>query len=210
MHVGIAYMRRRGKRSRHSRRMRTRNFAYLARGPCQRKVSAVCGSQIWTVWHLAGISGKCRDIGVDFSGIAASWTPSPYRDDLCKYGIFIIKMRPSHLYIWESLYWQDDIFMLRLPPDNDAGWIPPSIQHGHEPQSLGTDVHIHSCPALLPFFVIVTTWAGIHGKQSHNIHQYKVTVPRALNVEFDPGVNNWWIRLRCSGMCIHVDTEGNP
>ena len=33
MHVGIAYMRRRGKRSRHSRRMRTRNFAYLARGP---------------------------------------------------------------------------------------------------------------------------------------------------------------------------------
>ena len=33
MHVGIAYLRWRGKRSRHSRRMRTRNFAYLARGP---------------------------------------------------------------------------------------------------------------------------------------------------------------------------------
>ena len=30
MHVGIAYLRWRGK---HSRRMRTRNFAYLARGP---------------------------------------------------------------------------------------------------------------------------------------------------------------------------------
>ena len=34
MHVGIAYMRWQGKRSRHSRRMRTRNFTYLARGPC--------------------------------------------------------------------------------------------------------------------------------------------------------------------------------
>ena len=33
MHVGIAYLRWRWKRSRHSRRMRTRNFAYLARGP---------------------------------------------------------------------------------------------------------------------------------------------------------------------------------
>ena len=33
MHVGIAYLRWRGKRSRHSRRMHTRNFAYLARGP---------------------------------------------------------------------------------------------------------------------------------------------------------------------------------
>ena len=33
MLVGIAYPRWRGKRSRHSRRMRTRNFTYLARGP---------------------------------------------------------------------------------------------------------------------------------------------------------------------------------
>ena len=33
MHVGIAHPRWRGKRSRHSRRMRTRNFAYLSRGP---------------------------------------------------------------------------------------------------------------------------------------------------------------------------------
>ena len=33
MHVGIAYLRWRGKRSRHSQRMRTRDFAYLARGP---------------------------------------------------------------------------------------------------------------------------------------------------------------------------------
>ena len=37
MHVGIAYLRWRGKRSRHSRRMRTRNVAYLARGPCINK-----------------------------------------------------------------------------------------------------------------------------------------------------------------------------
>ena len=35
MHVGIAHLRWRGKRSRHSRRMRTRNFTYLARGPWQ-------------------------------------------------------------------------------------------------------------------------------------------------------------------------------
>ena len=33
MHVRIAYPRWREKRSRHSRRMRTRNFTYLARGP---------------------------------------------------------------------------------------------------------------------------------------------------------------------------------
>ena len=33
MHVGIAYPRWRGKRSRHSRRRRTRNFTYLVRGP---------------------------------------------------------------------------------------------------------------------------------------------------------------------------------
>ena len=33
MHAGIAYLRWRGKRSRHSRRMRTPNFAYLVRGP---------------------------------------------------------------------------------------------------------------------------------------------------------------------------------
>ena len=34
MHVGIAYPLRRGKRSRQSQRMRTRNFTYLVRGPC--------------------------------------------------------------------------------------------------------------------------------------------------------------------------------
>ena len=40
MHVGIAYPGRRGKRSRHSRRMRIRNFSYLARGPCRFVYSA--------------------------------------------------------------------------------------------------------------------------------------------------------------------------
>ena len=35
MHVGIAYPRWRGKCSRYSGCMRTRNFMYLARGPCQ-------------------------------------------------------------------------------------------------------------------------------------------------------------------------------
>ena len=41
MHVGIAYPRWRGKRSRHSRRMRTRNFPYLARDPW---------AQSWLAW----------------------------------------------------------------------------------------------------------------------------------------------------------------
>ena len=39
MHVGIAYQRRRGKRSWYSRSMRTRNFTYLTRGPCRDAVS---------------------------------------------------------------------------------------------------------------------------------------------------------------------------
>ena len=38
---------------------------------CQRKASAGSGRHICTVWHSAGISGKCRDIGIDFTGIAA-------------------------------------------------------------------------------------------------------------------------------------------
>ena len=42
MHVGIAYLRWRGKRSRHSRRMRTRNFTYLARGPCDVILTILC------------------------------------------------------------------------------------------------------------------------------------------------------------------------
>ena len=53
MHVGIAYLLWRGKRSRHSRRMRTRNFAYLARGPwnwpCRTnrmKIWTQCGEMI--------------------------------------------------------------------------------------------------------------------------------------------------------------------
>ena len=45
MHVGIAYPRWRGKRSRHSRRMRTRNFTYLARGPCGKQLQ-----KIYIVW----------------------------------------------------------------------------------------------------------------------------------------------------------------
>ena len=37
MHVGIAYLWWRGKRSRHSRRMRIRNYTYLVRGPLAMK-----------------------------------------------------------------------------------------------------------------------------------------------------------------------------
>ena len=43
MHVGIACLWWRGKRSRHSRRMRTRKFAYLARGPWNKNSFHVTG-----------------------------------------------------------------------------------------------------------------------------------------------------------------------
>ena len=42
----------------------------LKSAQCQSKVSVVSGSQICKVRHSAGISGKYRDIGIDFSGIA--------------------------------------------------------------------------------------------------------------------------------------------
>ena len=38
---------------------------------CQCKASALSGRHICTVWHSAGISGKCCDIGINISGIAA-------------------------------------------------------------------------------------------------------------------------------------------
>ena len=59
MHVGIAHLRWRGKRSRHSRRMRTRNFTYLARGPWTKR------QRVWDIRHLlegislAGQYSKC-------------------------------------------------------------------------------------------------------------------------------------------------------
>ena len=45
----------------------------LKSAQCQRKASAISGGHICTVWHSAGISGKCGDIGIDFSGIT-TWT----------------------------------------------------------------------------------------------------------------------------------------
>ena len=35
---------------------------------CQRKASALSGRHNCVVWHSAGISGKCRDIGIDLVG----------------------------------------------------------------------------------------------------------------------------------------------
>ena len=52
MHVGIAYLRWWGKRSRHSRRMRTRNFAYLARGPLA-SVSPGVSLKCFEIWQDA-------------------------------------------------------------------------------------------------------------------------------------------------------------
>ena len=48
MHVGIAYPRWRGKRSQHSRRMRSRNFTYLVRGPY---ATTFCMDEHWRVWN---------------------------------------------------------------------------------------------------------------------------------------------------------------
>ena len=59
MHVGIAYLRWRGKRSRHSRRMRTRNFAYLARGPWTPPVISISWpqySQFHRICYFMGAS----------------------------------------------------------------------------------------------------------------------------------------------------------
>ena len=43
----------------------------LKSAQCQHKDSAVGERHIYTVWHSVGSSGKCRDIRIDFSGIAA-------------------------------------------------------------------------------------------------------------------------------------------
>ena len=51
MHVGIAHLRWRGKRSRHSRRMRTRNFTYLARGPCQTRLNVALLAVENVIYH---------------------------------------------------------------------------------------------------------------------------------------------------------------
>ena len=53
MHVGIAYLRWRGKRSRHSRRMRTCDFAYLARGPW-------ASAELSEIIYFCSISGDAR------------------------------------------------------------------------------------------------------------------------------------------------------
>ena len=61
MHVGIACLRWRGKRSRHSRRMRTSNFTYLVRGPLEWKMyflfhslgslSSALSAAGWSLWN---------------------------------------------------------------------------------------------------------------------------------------------------------------
>ena len=65
MHVGISYLRWRGKGSRHSRRMRTRDFAYLARGPL-RQIRNNQTSHRWTLpywnpWIELGVSANCQN-----------------------------------------------------------------------------------------------------------------------------------------------------
>ena len=55
----------------------------LKSAQCQRKASAISGSHICVVWHSAGISSKCRDIMIDFSGIAA-WSGQQFADDIFK------------------------------------------------------------------------------------------------------------------------------
>ena len=70
MHVGIACLRWRGKRYLHSRRMRTRNFPYLARGTFKKSLDLVagCGHALgcprrgywWSHDHGAVYAGNCH------------------------------------------------------------------------------------------------------------------------------------------------------
>ena len=65
MHVGIAYLRWLGKRSRHSRRMRTRDLAYLARGPCRQLLWQLLLAYVIilftaTQYRTQCGAGKCR------------------------------------------------------------------------------------------------------------------------------------------------------
>ena len=69
MHVGIAYMRWRGKRSRHSRRMRTRKFAYLARGP-YRNICSSRGNSELNRRYL----GQRNDISVEMYWMTFLWS----------------------------------------------------------------------------------------------------------------------------------------
>ena len=86
MHVGIAYLRWRGKRSRHSRRMRTCNFAYLARGP-------------WPPWYFSSywctlqyiVANECFTAPTRHIGPRLYWPP-----DLLHY------MFRLHVLLWKS------------------------------------------------------------------------------------------------------------
>ena len=69
MHHGIAYPRLRGKRSRHSRRMRTHSFTYLARGPWIRnvlthwgRVTHICVSKLTIISSDNGLSSGMRQV----------------------------------------------------------------------------------------------------------------------------------------------------
>ena len=114
MHVGIAYLRWRGKRSRHSRRMRTRNFAYLARGPWE-TMCIMCGmyctraithSLLWyvafinkmdvrknTLWsEVALLPRFCLRMKHELSWSRHKWLP------FCRQYLLI------HIYYWKILY----------------------------------------------------------------------------------------------------------
>ena len=91
MHVGIAYLWRRGKRSRHSRRMRTRNFVYLARGPysnwkcseTSHTVKPVCNhlyNKIHYLWFIQScVLMKTEGTNLLVLTISAFWSSSSSR-----------------------------------------------------------------------------------------------------------------------------------
>ena len=95
MHVGIAYLRWRGKRSRHSRRMRTRNFAYLARGPLQRQFSLLVLDQ--TDLNLAGSALLC---------VLKNWSR---RVKLTRNGNRSAQVRPKTAW-WRNISWEVNHF----------------------------------------------------------------------------------------------------
>ena len=72
-------------------------------------------------------SARCRP----FCLVLNTWAPSWYKDRLSMYGITIINLRRSWdrlIFIIGSLYWQDDIFILRRVPSGTCQTRTPLVQ----------------------------------------------------------------------------------
>ena len=64
MHVRIAYPQWRGKRSRNSRRIHTRNFTYLARGSCHAYKPTFLNDRSWILLHCTNRASEAWHHGI--------------------------------------------------------------------------------------------------------------------------------------------------